>query len=267
MNVPNGPIASSPLPAPQSAHDYRAQLERLARAMSTGRETEIVDMLDEGSSAERLEWFVSGNIDKRAQWLHSMLPLVVGSLADFEELAGAYVQTRPQAAVGTGENDADAFLAWLEETQPLADEERDYVACQRARHALENLARERRLDHLQFQETQDFSKKLIHKLGHPSGAELKIQLNPIHAWTTLRTSVLVGDEAELPGEVLFFAIADGSSAAVLEPTSRALVRELAENGPWTLDTWACFTERTDRQGLLDVCGLLAPMGVVGVIDA
>src|SRR5689334_10975972 len=117
MNVPQGPAPSSPLPPPQCADDYRAQLERLDRPMSTGREAEIVDMLDEGSSAERLEWFVSGNIDKRAEWIKSMLPLVAASLADFEELAGAYVQTRPQAAVGTGENDADAFLAWLEETQ------------------------------------------------------------------------------------------------------------------------------------------------------
>jgi hypothetical protein len=266
MNVPKISVVSSPLPVPQSADDYRAELERLARAMSTGREAEIVDMLEEGSSAERLEWFVSGNIEKRAEWIKSMLPLVAGSLADFDELAGAYVQTQPQAAVGTGENDADAFLAWLEETQPLSDEERDYVASQRARHALEDLARERRLEHLQFQETLDRSKELIHQLGHPAGSELKIQLNPIHAWTTLRTSVLLGDEAELPGDVLFFGIADGSSAAALEPEARALVRELAEKGPWTLDTWACFTEHADRQGLLDVCELLAAMGVIGVID-
>jgi hypothetical protein len=239
---------------------YRAQLARWARALAMGREEEVYGGLAEGSTPEQVRLFVEGNGDKRQNVLRKQLAFLAESFDDLDELLLSYAQERPLAADDTGTNDGERFLRWLEKTRKLTPERRDYVACQRARHAVENEARRNRRGHLRFQELWSLADSLVAELETNPG--LRLHLNPIRVGSRFATRVLLNPQTSPPVDVLFFAVRRNISTAVLNRRAKALVEKLAQHSPCTLAEWAWRSAAPDREELAGLCRDLAMMGLV-----
>jgi hypothetical protein len=241
---------------------YREQIARWARAMASADEEAVRAALAPTSPPERLALFVEGNLEKRAGLLGKYLEFVAGAFDGhaFEHLLAHYVEVQPMTAYASPTEDADRFLAWLERQHRLTPEQKDYVACQRARHAVEAEAAQNRAGHLRFQEYWSVAEALLEELGTNAG--LRVHLNPIRVWSRFHTRALLDEDAEPPADVLFFAVRRTISTAVLEPEGQALVRELAEFGPVTLEEWLARGDAADRDALLEFCHDGAAMGLV-----
>lgn len=239
---------------------YREQLAGWARALAAARDDLLHPALDEGSSPGHVRIFTESNLAKRREKLRSQVAFVAEAFGDFEDLIIGYLRQGPMAAYGNAADDGERFLRWVERIPSLTPEQRDYVACQRARHAVEAEGRRNRLGHLRFQELWSTAGQLGGMLG--SEPRLRIHLNPIRGWSRFATSALLGEGADVPADVIFFAVRSEVGTAVLEPVGRAMIEELADFGPCTLDQWADRSQHSDREGLVGLCRDLAEMGLV-----
>lgn len=240
---------------------YRQQLQRIARAMATAHTADVYGDLEQGSKHELMKLFVDGNLDKRMDKLDKALEFVKEAFGDeFENLLIEYIKAVPLGAYDSGQFDSEKFLVWLLENHRPTPEQRDYIACQRARHAVENMGRNQRLSHIRFQDLSSLAAELAKELEtHPG---LWIHLNPIRVWTRFETNELTGEDAPAPSEVLFFAVGNDCHTAALQDEGRQLVEELALHQPCTLDTWAALSQHGNREELIEMCHDLAEMGLV-----
>jgi hypothetical protein len=243
----------------QTTDNYADELARWARAMAVGRDDEIQGALDEGSFAWQLSTFVEDNMEKRRQLIAAYLPFVRPAFDDFDDLLMDYIEEVPMVALDTPTGDAERFLGWLEVTAPLTPEQQDYVACQRARHAVEEAARKNRSAHVRFQELWSVAAELAPQLGKVRG--MRIHLNPLRAWARFVTPALLNGVAA-PADVVFFPARESINAAVPGDEGRALIEELAEFGPCTLAKWATLSAHGGRKELAAACRNLAAVGLV-----
>jgi len=247
--------------SPSNQDLYAEQLTRWAQALSGG-ETQVVEAhLARGCRPALVKMFTDGNLDKRLDKLLDQLEFVAGQVDDFEALAVQFIRQGPLWAYDTGASDGERMLRWLEANHPLDDEQRDYVACQRARHAVEERARENRLRHIRFQDWSSVASRLVGELG--TNERLLIHLNPVLVWTTFTTPVLLGQgvAVDLPAEVAFFACSNEIRTAVLQDEGRSLLRELHLLTPCTLHEWAILTRHADRRELVQLGRDLAELGL------
>ncbi|MBL8850585.1 MAG: hypothetical protein JNG89_12975, partial [Planctomycetaceae bacterium] len=196
---------------PSIGDAYRSQVAEWARSLATGDVEALRDAIDGDDAAiERMIAFIDGTYMKRADWLKAAVEFVVPAFENLDELIGEYINTAPTVAVGGNVDDADAFLEWIENTQELAPRQRDYLACQRARHTVEALALANRLGHIWFQEVASLATQFAGELNEDELSEqmLTMHVNPIHTWATVQTSELLDQECELPAEVVFFGVDD-----------------------------------------------------------
>lgn len=243
----------------ESSEPYSEQLRRWARALADGRADDLGAVLAEGSSPAHVKLFTESNRTKRGELLRMQLDFVAGAFPDFEDLLAAYFDEQPPAA-GDTTADAARFLGWVERAGSPTPEQRDHVACQRARHAVEAEARKHRAGHLRFQELWSVAARRADEIDRVPGP--RAHLNPIRVWSQFTTPALLDGDATLPADVLFFAAGEAIRTAVLEHQGRALVEELAWCGPRTLDEWAARSRHADREELVAVCRDLAEMGLV-----
>ncbi|MCH7727630.1 MAG: hypothetical protein IH991_14275, partial [Planctomycetes bacterium] len=125
-----------------STETYRDQLSRFVDVMTVpNHEDAMASDLAEISEPSRIKMFVDGNLEKRMGKLDSQLGFVADAFDDFESLIGQYVRQSRLASYDTGTSDGEHMLIWLGESQSLTPDQRDYVTCQRARHAVEGIAR------------------------------------------------------------------------------------------------------------------------------
>ena len=239
---------------------YREQLARWARSLAAAQNHAVDDVLAAGSSAFHVKMFTDGNLDKRFNKLTNALEFAAPAFEDFEDLVAAYVRELPLAAYDTGSSDAERMLRWLEQKTKLTLRQRDFVQCQRARHAVEAAARNNRAGHVRFQELASLAVELAATLD--ANPALMIQLNPIRAWTRFFTTALLDDDATPPVKVLFYAAGTDVATALLEPLGQALVTELDKYGPCGLDEWAMLSDQADRDGLVEFCRDSAEIGLV-----
>jgi hypothetical protein len=240
---------------------YRDELRRWVPALAGFQATTgVCDALAPGSSPLGLKLFAEGNLRKRRAALQAQLEFVAEAFDDLENLVSAYVRSVPPVAYNVTASDGERFLLWLERTGELTPRQRDYVACQQARLAVEAAARANRRGHLHFQELWNLSPQLAATLDTAPG--LQVRLNPSCAWSRFTTTALLDDDATLPADVLFFAAGEEIRTAVLEAQGRARVEYLAAHGPSTLDEWAALSRHDDRRKLVDLCRDLAEMGLV-----
>jgi hypothetical protein len=244
----------------RSPESYADRLARWARALALGRPEEIPDALPEEMPPGLVDMFVEGNFDKRCQLLMKHVEFVARSIEDLEDLLHDYLHETPMAADATGATDADRFLEWLEQTADLTLEERDAIACQRARFAVEQLGRARRREHLRFQELWSVSGALAEELD--LNRALHVHLNPLRVWSRFETPALLGGAADPPADVLFFAVRSSVSTAVLAHAGQELVRVLEVHGPCTLYEWSLFGPGVERRELAAIARTLAAMGLV-----
>jgi hypothetical protein len=238
---------------------YRNQLSHLVGAMArANREKALAGEITADSTLQQVKLFVDGNFDKRLDKLLGQLEFVAPAFDDFEELVAEYVCHEPPAAYDTGTTDADRLLRWLAEHRSLTPEQGDYVACQRARNALETLARKSRALHVAFQRMRRFSSEGVNR--SELSDQLLIHVNPIRVWTRLKTAALLGDDVP-PADVLFFARDGQSTSAAFEPAGRDLLAELVNLAPCPLSSWAAVSQIADRNEFEPFLHDLVQMGL------
>jgi hypothetical protein len=240
--------------------EYRRQLTEWALAMAVGHNGSVPAALAEGSLPAQVELFTDGNLEKRYEKLQKQLEFVAGAFDDLNDLINDYIENEPLAAYDTGDGDGERFLLWLERQRPLTAEQRDHVTCQRARHAVEDVARKDRRGHVRFQERWSVATQLAAELE--TNARLRICLNPIRVAARFETAALLDEDAALPADVLFFPVGNSVRTAVLEPGVAELLEELAGWEPCTLAQWACLSRHADRDELVALSRDLAEMGLV-----
>jgi hypothetical protein len=239
---------------------YRQQITGLARALATARSDDVRGGLADPATLPGVEWYLTSCAGQRYRSLTKGTELLTEAFADLHELKLAYIREVPLAAYDPNSGDGKRFLEWLKLTREMTPEEQDYWDCQWAPHAIAALARKNRLGHLHFQELCSVAGLLASELE--TNPDLRVVLNPIRSWAQFRTTALLEGAGTPPVDVLFFATGIEVSTAVLEPPGPALVRELADSGPWTLDEWACLSKQADREQLAALCRDLAAMGLV-----
>lgn len=243
-------------------HSYHDQLIRLTRDLAVpNRESLVQTRLVAPSQPQHVKLFVDGNLDKRLDKLSRQVEFVAEQFEDFEPLIVEFIKAHPLAALSNGAQDGDRLLEWLLQEHEVSDEQLDYIVCQRARHAIEQLAHQRRLDYVRFHERSSLLDELLCQLA--SDPLLRIYLNPIHTWARFVTPVLLED-AQPPANVLFFASRGQVATALLELEGQTLINELADFEPCTLAEWSSLTQLADRHQLEELCRDLAEMGLVCV---
>ena len=240
---------------------YGVQMKWLARAMAEGHKEAIRARLTNVSN-EKLGMFIEGNQEKRHDKLRNQLESVADHFDDFETLIRQYAAEVPLIAYDNGTSDGQHMLEWLVRMRDTSDEQRDWVACQQARHRVEELGRGHRISHIQFQDLRGVID--LEDDSWTSDTGLRIHLNPIRVWERFITSALLDDEATSPADVLFFPIGNEVTTAVLEPEGQVLVTELAKYEPCTLSEWAVVSQHADREQLIELCHDLADMGLIAL---
>jgi len=247
-----------------SAAAYREQVAELARCLATGSIDDLRDAIEGDDCLDRMIAFIDGAYVKRADWLQSAVEFVAPAFENLAALVDDYVNAAPAAAIGANVDDADAFLAWIEDTQLLLPRQADFVACQRARHAVESMALANRLGHLWFQEIGSLAAQFADELNSQDEAahRLTMHVNPIHAWARMQTAELLDHPTDLPVEVVFFAVDEGINTADFSPAAAELVRELHARGPMTFATWCSLNPSIALVELRRLTVTLAKLGLV-----
>ncbi|MGE5195419.1 MAG: hypothetical protein ACM3U2_23240 [Deltaproteobacteria bacterium] len=255
-------------PETEKKETYHEQLTRIVQALAGGREREVFDELASRAWQSRLTLFADENRDKRINKLCDQVEFVMPVFDDFEKQVLAFVHAVPLAACDSGARDGERFLQWLERTRSLSPEQRDYVACQRARHAVEDAARENRRGHLRFQELLGVAEDLATELE--TNPTVRIRPNPIRVWCRFETPVLLSGNAAVPADVLFYPVANSIRAAVLEPDAIEGLRPLCRFGSCTIDEWRYEFDRSageeapDRATLISLCREFVANGIVAL---
>jgi len=240
---------------------YQRQIVRLVKAMSRAEdEAAVANDLAAGSDAACVKMFVDGNLEKRRDKLEHQLEFVAEAFEEFDELIREYIRSGSSLAYDTAESDGERMLLWLTETKSLSPEQLDYITCQRARHAVEDLARKSRLKHVRFQELCSLTDRWL--LEFDSSADLQVYLNPIRVWSRFETLALLDEDSTPPANVLFYAAGEEVGTAVLELEGQALINELADYQPCTLAEWVTLTSQAEPAELIETCRDLAEMGLV-----
>lgn len=247
-----------------SHETYRQKLTRLARALARADALAVAGDLASGCDARRLKLFSDGNCEKRFEKLSDQLEFVSEAFDDFPDLIEAFIRAEPLAAYDTGASDGERMLIWLCATHDCTPAQLDHIACQRARHAVEDLARSNRLGHVRFQELCSVTPADSAQLASLLSAGATLHLNPIRIWTTFLSPVLLDDEADVPADVVFFPIGREIATAVLEEDARPLMNELARLAPCSLQQWSAVTALADLERLSEFSADLAGLGLVAV---
>lgn len=245
---------------------YREQLSRLTQSLATGRSADMLDDLASGSTPAMVKLFTDRILEQRFSALSEQVEFISPVFHDLADLILAFIPMAPMVAGCEGANDSERFLDWLERTQSPTAEQRDYITCQRARHAVEETARGNRLGHVRFQELLSLTETLAEELEH--NRSLEIRLNPIRVWSKFETAELLGESAGLPATVVFFPVGTEIRTVVLEGDGLERARELVGLGPATLDEWLRMLEPfagfegVRRRDLIAFCRELAALGLV-----
>ena len=239
--------------------EYRHQLSRWAEAMAVGRCGDV-DHLGESFTAEHVKLFTDGNFDKRFEKLRAQADLLDEVFEDLGALVETYIRSVPLQAYDARTMDCDRFLAWIEDRQGPTAEQRDYLACLKAQHAVEAAARVNRAGYLRFQELRSLNGTSVAALE--TNRMLSIHLNPTRVWARFHTRALLDDEADLPADVLLYADRGDIRTALLEAESRDLVRVLEQIGPSTLEEWAAA--ECDEAAVRELAVDLAELGVIAL---
>ena len=245
----------------QTQSTYRDQLLRMTRALAHANSDAIAADLSHDSTPAAVKMFVDGNLDKRFEKLMNGLEFIAPAFRRFDNLVEAYVRESTLTAYDSGVSDCDRMLAWLEQMRRLSPRQLDYIACQRARHQVEALAREHRLEYVRFHERWSVTQTLVEQL--PAGMAI-LYLNPIRVWTTIGAAELLGEEVDRTTRVVFFPVAGEISTAALDDRGSALLAELVALGPAPYLSWAATSKVAQDEDLLDIVRDLAAMGLVAV---
>ncbi len=240
--------------------DYRDQIQRCVQTMALGCVEDVRPFLANGMAIEQVKLFTDGNLEKRFEKVCDQVELLKAAFDNLDDLVNEFILEVPLAAYDTGCSDGDRFLRWLKLTHVTTLEQQDHIACQLARHEVENVARSNRLGHVRFQELRSMTDRLTEELN--TNPQLRIHLNPIRTWGTFQSNVLLDEDSTVPADVLFFANGQQIRTSVFDADGKYFVETLAFHGPFTLTDWKRLDRSTSRSDLIEFCLDAAEMGLV-----
>lgn len=255
-------MSAAPSPTEPS---YRDQLTGWIQALAAARDELVQPALDEGSSTAQVRLFLESNRAGRREKLLAHLDFLAPAFHDFDDRIDAYLRERPLAAYDSIAADAERWLGWIEDRGELSPEQRDYLACQWARLAVEAAARRDRAGHRRFQQLWSATAGRVADLG--VDRRLRLHLNPIRAPARFRTPALLEEGATVPADVLCFAVREEIATVVLEPAAWTQLEELSACGPCSFDLWAgqCGPDESEqREELIALARDLAELGLVAL---
>lgn len=244
---------------PVTSEDYAEQIKRCAQALSIAKNDLVLSDLANGHTAERLKMFTDGNLDKRYQKLVDQFEFMADEFDDLDEMIVDYVKTLPLTAYDTGCTDAERFLNQLERARELTPEQKDHVACQRGRYALEFLAIEHRMEHVRFQELAGMAETLAPEWG--VNPDLWVHLNPLRVWAEFQTTALLDEDDEVPATVIFYPVLDDIRTAVLEEEGLTVVRFLETRQRSRMDDPDWEETGLSPESPVEICRDLAEIGL------
>jgi hypothetical protein len=252
-------------PDPATTDDYREQIIHCARALAVAKNDAVEKSLAAGVRPMTVKMFTDGNLEKRLQKLQDQMKRLVEGFdaAEFDERLVRYIKTVPLAAYDTGYSDGERFLQWILETANPSAVQRDLIACELGRYAVETIARGRRMGHVHFQELRSVSQPLSPDAD--DGSSLQVHLNPIHAWGRFETNELLDAEDDVPATVIFFPVGTEVRTAVLEPNAMEIIRALETSGPMRLDELRQSLPSVDADELASMCNDLAEIGLAAIV--
>jgi len=244
--------------------EYRKQIDQWTVALSLAKNEEVTDDLAPEMGLDLVKAFTDGNLDKRFLKLKDQLEIVADGFeeeADWDDRLVEYVRTLALAAYDTGSSDGERFLVWLLEKDSgnISPELMDRIICQRTRHKVEDIARDKRMEHVRFQELHSMVERNREEWGE--NENLFVYLNPIHVWTTFHTHELVDEEDEVPAQALFYAFGADIRTAVLEPEGAELVNMLADLGRVRFEDLKIQMFDHSREEIIETCRDMADMGL------
>ena len=240
--------------------DYRDQIRRCAQAMTLGHNEDVRPFLARGFRVEQVKLFTDGNLDKRFEKVVDQVRLLKSAFEHLNDLVDEYIHEVPLAAYDTGCSDGDRFLRWLRLSRVTTPAQYDHITCQLARHEVEAVARKNRLGHVRFQELWSTVTTLSHDLN--TNPDLRILLNPIRAWATFQTNVLLGEDTDTPADVLFFACGSQIRTSVFEEIGQQYLKTLVSHGPLTLKDWQRIDRSASQNDLTEFCLDAAEIGLL-----
>jgi hypothetical protein len=230
--------------------------------MALGEFAVAAGHLQSGIAAEQVRMFTEGNLYTRYEKRQTACELLADGLDELDDLISQYIQEVPLAAYDGGCADAERFLQWLTRQLELTDEQQDFVACQRGRHAVEFVAVKQRLAHVRFQELLSMNDRLLEELG--SNGKLTVYLNPVHAWSAFQTRALLDEEASVPATVMFFPVGSDIRTAIIESDAEELIGLLEPAGRMRYKELKKLLPAEEREGLPQLIRDLAEMGMVAL---
>jgi len=244
---------------------YAEQISMFARCMVAGDAEELKDLIEGQDAYARLMAFIDGTVDKRIDFLKFALAWVAPVFDDFDGLAETYCFEAPHLAIGKKVDDPDAMLEWMQESIRMTPRQQDYVACQRAKHAVDAAAAANRLEYVRYQEIVSLNQEFANALrpGSLAARKLKIHANPIQVWVTMQTREFLANDSALPGDIVFFAFR-GIDSAELSSSAREMLTDLANRGPVTFDQWTKEIEAANTHELANFIRDLAMLGLVAL---
>lgn len=246
--------------------DYADHLTRIATSLAVAKNDVVHSDVAVGQSHELVEMFTSGNLDKRADKLNDQFEMFGDSFDELPGLISRYIREVPLSAYDTGTSDTDRFVRWLPTVIELTPEQRDLTLVIRSRFAVEEAGRRNRMGHVRFQELVSLNDRLAPELETNSG--LQIHLNPMRTRAVFETSLLIGEEEDVPEEgveVLFFAFQTEVRTVILEADGRALVQTLADTGPCSLASLKQqldLTTALDKETLMEMLTDCSDVGLI-----
>lgn len=241
---------------------YREQLRHYAQTMAVGDTRGAIAGLKPGMAPNRVAMFTDGNLYKRYEKLQNACEVLAEGVDGLNEYIEDYIKVVPLAAYDSGASDAERFLVWLSRRGDLSDEQRDYVQCQRGRHAVEFVAVKQRLAHVRFQELLSMNERLLPELD--TNPRLTVHLNPIHVWSRFETGALLDDAEAGPATVLFFPVGQDIRTAVIEPEVEQFIRLLEQQGVMRIKDLRKLFPQEEQGALLSLLRDLAEMGMVAL---
>jgi hypothetical protein len=197
--------------------------------------------------------------DRRLKHIQAACDVLADGFIDLEEHIETYVSEVSLAACETADLDVERFFDWLDEHVDLTDADRDYLRCQRSRHAVERVALRKRLSHVRFQ-------ALLARNDAPEGFQLRMQdviyLNPIHVWARYETRALLDDDVDVPALVVFFPVGDEIRTAVVDDCAADLLRRLGQEGPLPLRQLTGWVSHDERDRM---CAALCELTCAGLV--
>jgi hypothetical protein len=204
-----------------------------------------------------------GDLAQRFEMLSSELSFVATAFPSFQRQIIQYLDENPLSFQREGFHDGEMMLLWLQKRKRLTDEQRDFIAHEQARIAVETLARTKRLECTAFQERYNQIEESLRE--YAAQKPVQILLNPIRIWTKFHSRALLEDGMEPPANILFFAGDSTVCTACLDLEGQVLVNELADFQPCTLQQWQSSTAFGDGSRLENFIIHFARIGLVAFV--